>query len=259
MNELNSRRLSLILLISCTLSVITALPYTLTTQGEILALIPIPLYFLLPLQILQNVLLFAFFIYAGLRLSQRVGLGVPFLEQLLSDEAVHVQPRSQFTLALLSGILVGFLILLSDIVLASTIGNIELLKAYPGQPTPPVWQIILVLPYGAIAEEVALRLFAMSAFAWIIQRLQTASNENPTKAGMWLSIIIAAILFGASHLPTVLFFADLSVLHILRIVFLNTIGGVVFGWLYWRRGLEHAMVSHFGMDLVLHIILPPFL
>jgi membrane protease YdiL (CAAX protease family) len=33
---------------------------------------------------------------------------------------------------------------------------------------------------------------------------------------------------------------------------LNALGGVVFGSLYWRRVLEHAMLAHFCADLVLH-------
>ena len=31
---------------------------------------------------------------------------------------------------------------------------------------------------------------------------------------------------------------------------------VVFGWLYWKRGLEMAIVAHFGADIVLHVITP---
>jgi membrane protease YdiL (CAAX protease family) len=35
---------------------------------------------------------------------------------------------------------------------------------------------------------------------------------------------------------------------------LNSIGGLVFGWLYWRQGLLAAMVAHFSADVVLHVI-----
>ena len=31
---------------------------------------------------------------------------------------------------------------------------------------------------------------------------------------------------------------------------------VVFGWLYWRRGLVAAMVSHFAADFLLKAVLP---
>ncbi|MFX0107341.1 MAG: lysostaphin resistance A-like protein [Candidatus Hodarchaeota archaeon] len=254
-----SKKMFLVLLVACVLSVVALLPYTLTIQGEIIALIPIPLHILLPLQILQNAILFTIFIFVGLRLSQRVGLRIPILETWLSGESKDVEYSNQVVLALLSGTAAGFLILISDIAFASLIGDIELHKPYPGQPTPPLWQTLLGLPYGAIAEEVALRLFAMSAFAWLFQRFRTDSTGNPTDSGMWLAVIISAILFGASHLPSILFFADLSLLHSLRIISLNAIGGIVFGWLYWRRGLEYAMISHFGMDIVLHVLLPPFL
>jgi membrane protease YdiL (CAAX protease family) len=32
--------------------------------------------------------------------------------------------------------------------------------------------------------------------------------------------------------------------------------GLVFGWLYWRRGLVAAMLAHFGLDLVLKVFIP---
>ena len=34
------------------------------------------------------------------------------------------------------------------------------------------------------------------------------------------------------------------------------IGGVVFGTVFWWRGLEHAMLAHFSADLVLHVVAP---
>jgi membrane protease YdiL (CAAX protease family) len=40
---------------------------------------------------------------------------------------------------------------------------------------------------------------------------------------------------------------------------LNGIGGVVFGWLYWKKGLESAMIAHFSADIVLHVLLPAIL
>jgi len=40
-----------------------------------------------------------------------------------------------------------------------------------------------------------------------------------------------------------------------RVVY-NTIGGVVFGWLYWKHGLEHAMLAHFGADIIVHVVAP---
>jgi hypothetical protein len=35
---------------------------------------------------------------------------------------------------------------------------------------------------------------------------------------------------------------------------LNTLAGFAFGILFWRYGVEHAMVAHFSTDLVLHVV-----
>jgi len=37
---------------------------------------------------------------------------------------------------------------------------------------------------------------------------------------------------------------------------LNGLGGLAFGWLYWKQGLESAMMAHFLADIVLHVITP---
>jgi len=31
----------------------------------------------------------------------------------------------------------------------------------------------------------------------------------------------------------------------------NTIGGIVFGWLYWKKGLESAFIAHIFTHIVL--------
>jgi membrane protease YdiL (CAAX protease family) len=36
---------------------------------------------------------------------------------------------------------------------------------------------------------------------------------------------------------------------------LNGLAGVAFGWLYWKRGLESAIVAHFSADIILHVLL----
>jgi len=43
---------------------------------------------------------------------------------------------------------------------------------------------------------------------------------------------------------------------IAAVLFLNGIAALPFGYLYWSRGLEAAMLAHFSADLVLHVIGP---
>jgi ABC-type antimicrobial peptide transport system permease subunit len=43
-------------------------------------------------------------------------------------------------------------------------------------------------------------------------------------------------------------------LVILRAVVLNGVIGIACGYLYFTRGLESAVLSHFSADMVLHVL-----
>ena len=127
------------------------------------------------------------------------------------------------------------------------------------QTTTPVgwaWRGALASFYGAIVEEVELRLLLVSLFVWL---LALCNRKLATPWMFMLAITVAAVLFGAGHLPAV--FAITSTpapLLIAKIVLLNALGGVVFGTLFWKYGLEHAILAHFCADLVLHVGVPLF-
>lgn len=36
----------------------------------------------------------------------------------------------------------------------------------------------------------------------------------------------------------------------------NGVPGLIFGWLYWRKGLIAAMVCHATTDIIMKVILP---
>jgi membrane protease YdiL (CAAX protease family) len=72
---------------------------------------------------------------------------------------------------------------------------------------------------------------------------------------LWIAIVVIAVVFGLSHLPgTAAIGLPLDALVVTRAIILNSIAGVACGWLYWRRGLESAMLSHFSADIVLHVL-----
>jgi membrane protease YdiL (CAAX protease family) len=120
----------------------------------------------------------------------------------------------------------------------------------------PAWKAFLASFYGGIAEEVLLRLFLVSLFAWIVFKIKKTKDGEPTVFGIWLSIVLAAIVFGLGHLPATAQITPLTEIVIIRAIVLNGIGGIIFGWLYWKKGLESAMIAHFSADIVLHIITP---
>ena len=71
---------------------------------------------------------------------------------------------------------------------------------------------------------------------------------------MWVVIIVAGLIFGIGHLPaSAAMGIELTPLYIVRSLVLNGIG-ILYGWLYWQRGLESAMLAHFSTDIAVHMI-----
>ena len=123
----------------------------------------------------------------------------------------------------------------------------------------PIWKRFLGSFYGGIAEEILMRLFLVSMLIWIFGKI-TRSKAPLSRSGLvWSAIAIASIIFGIGHLPVTSVITELTPLVIARAIVLNGIAGLVLGWLYWKRGLESAMIAHFTADIMILIILPAIL
>jgi hypothetical protein len=44
---------------------------------------------------------------------------------------------------------------------------------------------------------------------------------------------------------------QITPLVVVRAIILNGIGGIVFGWLFWKKGFELAIITHFTADVFL--------
>jgi membrane protease YdiL (CAAX protease family) len=91
----------------------------------------------------------------------------------------------------------------------------------------------------------------MTILAWFFVRVSGDTRLKPGSA--WAAIILAAVVFSLVHLPQLAAAGAASWAGVLGTIFGNTLVGVIFGWLYWRRSLLAAIVAHFSVDLVLHV------
>ena len=245
-------KLFIILLIASIFGWFAVIPYSLTLTGVSLQNLSVPLYLL---GLIQDIVIFAVAIFIGLYLAKKVGLGIPIIEGWLEGKPVKNYLVSILPISIGLGMVAGILIIALDILFA---GGIRVNAAQLAQ-APPVWQGFLAGFYGGFNEEILLRLFLMSLLVWIFFKVKKTDEGKPTNAGVWLAIILAAIIFGAGHLPTAAAIVPLTPLIIARIIILNSIGGIIFGWLYWKNGLESAMIGHFSTDMVLHVLFPAIL
>lgn len=246
-------KLFITLLIASLFGIIAIIPYSLTLTGGLPPNLPIPLYVLLTAQIIQNLVIFAVAIFAGLFFAKKVGLGLPILEGWFEGKEVKGYLKSILAISVGLGVLAGVLIVAVDYLFS--LAGVALTQV-TFQINPPAWQGFLASFYGGINEEILLRLFLMSLLVWIFFKIKRSSDGKPTKMGVWLAIILSAIIFGIGHLPTVAAITSLTPLIVARVIILNAIGGIIFGWLYWKKGLESAMICHFSADIILHVIVP---
>src|SRR5919201_3463263 len=84
----------LMLWLASILGTIALIPYALTLQGPLLANLPMPLAVLLPIQIVQNAIIFAAVVALGMFFAYRCGLGAPVLEALTRGEPVQERLRA---------------------------------------------------------------------------------------------------------------------------------------------------------------------
>ena len=103
--------------------------------------------------------------------------------------------------------------------------------------------------YGGIAEEVMLRWGVLSIVAALLASLSRRLGGSPTVGEstpgvMWAAIVIAAAVFGLGHLPAAAAAAPLDAISVTRILIMNAIAALAYGALYYRRGLEAAMLAH---------------
>jgi len=246
-----------VLMAGALVGVVGILPYALTMldrlPGDAVDALPSQ-WVLIPLQIGQTMLLLGAATALGLWLGPKVGLGAPLLYRVVGgDREAQSRLRGQLVPSAGLGILVGVGIVMLDLwVFAPRL-------AAGGGPTlgdgqPPAWQGLLASFYGAIPEELLLRLGLMTLLVWVGARLTRTSVPGPLV--MWTAIAITALVFGVGHLPTTAAMVPLTPLVIARALLLNGVGGIAFGWLYWKRGLVAAMLAHFSADIVLHVVTP---
>ena len=136
----------------------------------------------------------------------------------------------------------------------------ELSQLAGNMTSSAVWQGFLASFYGGIDEELMLRFGFLTLIVWALAKISHTADGRPTAGAFWAANLLAAILFGLGHLPaTAAFGVPLTKIVVLRAVVLNGVGGVVFGYLYWKQGLESAMAAHFSGDLFFHVFAPAWL
>ena len=204
--------------------------------------LPAPLWLIMLASVFQSALLVALAVWGGTALAPAVGLRAPAFEAAATRRPIMPALKPQIIPGFIAGVAGGLLLFASLRLSPAAIAALQ------GQFNPPLYARVL---YGGITEEVLLRWGLMTAFTWLAWRFFQGKRGAVNPGLTWLAIAVSALLFGVGHLPVASYLiGSLNGPVVLFVVGLNATFGLLFGWLFWRRGLESAMVAHAVTHLV---------
>ncbi|MFM9936656.1 MAG: type II CAAX prenyl endopeptidase Rce1 family protein [Novosphingobium sp.] len=197
--------------------------------------------------LIQPAILTLVAVLMGQYLASRVGLGAPLIDAALTQGSVTAALRHILPFAIFAGLVSALILIAHATYVVPEIARSSALGAKLSTFEMP---LLPKLFYGGITEELLTRWGLMSLFAWL-GWLLSGRPERPRNRIFWFAIVGSALVFALGHLPLLLVISPDPQPWLVEAVLLgNTIPGILFGWLFWKKGIEAAMLAHMLTHLV---------
>ena len=162
------------------------------------------------------------------------------------SRSVIARPLRLVLLAIAVGTILGVANLAANWAIAQLHPAIRMVLVERMRTLPP-----LIATVGApLVEEVSLRLFLMSAIAWVVYRV-----TKRTTLAFAVALVGSSVFFALLHLARPLPL-DPAVANYYRLALLvkYTLAGLPLGWIFWRWGLPYSIVCHAAANAA-HVVL----
>lgn len=222
----------------------------LVDMAALIAVLPIPAGTQIPpitlglkiLSLIQPSIILFVAVLVGVALASKVGLNSPIAEAAARGTNLASALKLQIVPGIIGGLAGG-----AAIVLVSALWRpflppevITLISTF-GRFVPLPTRLL----YGGITEELLIRWGLMTLLVWAAWRLFQKGQDKPKPAYAVAAILISSIVFGIGHLPIAfLLFPQPTTALIAFVVVANSLFGLIAGYLYWKKGLESAMIAH---------------
>ena len=190
------------------------------------ALTRFPMSIIMILVVLQSIIFIALLAAAGAYLAPRVGFRAPLCDVHINQQTFRSVLKEQCLIAIPVG-LAGAII--ACLVAPEFISYVN--------KTPPLPRLF----YGGLTEEVAARWGIMTIIVWILWRIFQKGNGTPTNILVCSGILLSQTIFALGHIPALNMAGVGNVSWSIVTIFFVSI---LWGWLFWKRGLEAAMIAH---------------
>ncbi len=163
----------------------------------------------------------------------------------------RISNKQRFLIPVIVGSVIGVALILLDLLFSPVNGVGRLI--HPPFPTSIVASIS-----AGIGEEFLFRLFYISFWTWLVGKI--ILRGRGLNIVYWVVAILAALLHGASHLPSAMFLfgasnpMSLPPMLLVEIFLLNGLLSIFAAYYYKKFGLFAPIGIHFWADIVWHTI-----
>ena len=186
----------------------------------------------------------------GVVLAPRVQLRAPVSEAAVTGRSIRKAVGSMIVPGLIGGVLGLFAIVVTSIMFVPLLPT-EFVEA-TGGTRPPLLARAL---YGGVTEELLMRWGLMTVIVWIPYRLLDGGVGEVRTSFYVAAIVLSATAFGAGHLPLATSLVSrVTVPLLVYVIAGNAVFGLIAGFLYWRHGLEAAVIAHVGTGLLIGVV-----
>lgn len=208
---------------------------------------PIPLLKLL--NVIQPTIFLSATVLVGVVLASKVGLSSPVAERAASGGDWVSAFNSQIIPGIIGGLAGGLSIVFIAALFKPLLSHENLVQLGEFGKILPLPTRLL---YGGITEELLLRWGLMTLFVWAGWRLFQKGRGHPKPAVFVGAILFTSLVFAIGHLPIAfMLFPELTAALTVFVIVANSVFGLIAGYLYWKKGLESAMLAH----ILTHVVM----
>ena len=179
---------------------------------------------------------------------EKGGLKVPIIEQAIGLKNYEIKVSEILKYGVIGGILSGVLIMIVSVIFTPML-PLEFKELGESMELSLAARFL----YGGLTEEIMMRFGLMSFIVWLFSKI----FKELKPIVYWLGIGIAAVIFALGHFPVAYQAVENPSTGLLTYILIgNTVGGVIFGWLYWKKGLEAAFIAHIFAHVVMVLVEP---
>ncbi len=247
-------RLFLILFLSGMAGVLS---FLLVDLSALVSLVPVPAGTEAPkitpalkvLSLIQPSVLLGLAVLIGVALAPKLGLSAPVAEAIAARLPIASKLKPQVLPGIIGGALGAIFVVVCSLIFRPFLSPEIIERIGKFAELVPMTTRLL---YGGITEELLLRWGFMTLVVWLGWRFLQKRKNTPTKTLVVGSILLSALVFAVGHLPVAfMLIPEANAAIVAFVITGNSAFGLICGYLYWRKGLEAAIIAH----MVGHIVM----